>query len=98
MLSRSDDRAGAFQQRLQQDRVALVNLSRLNFFARRRQLVASRNDCASSFAADQNFSKTLRSQQSEPGGDNSLPFPENFLSFAQIAPALSHKFVNVDIY
>ena len=97
MLSRSDG-AGPFDQRLQQNGIAIVNLSGLKFFAGLGQFVASRNDCGANLATDQNFSKTLRSQQSEPRGDNSLPFPENLLSFSQIASALSHKFVNIDVY
>ena len=41
--------------------------------------------------------ETLRGQQSQLRGNNSVAFPENFLALAKIAPALSHELINFDI-
>src|ERR1700726_2102745 len=69
----------------------------MKFFSALHQFVASRNDCDSSFAADHDIGETLRGQQCQLRSNNSVAFPENFLSFAKIAPALSHKLINLDI-
>src|SRR5438477_9436562 len=97
MLHRFHGCAAALQQSVEQRRIALVNLARLNFLTRLYQLVTGRNDPSLHFAAHRDVDKTLRRQQSSRRCANLLALSQDFLSLCQIATTPPDEFAMIDI-
>src|SRR5437879_4513124 len=98
MPHRFHSSVASLEQRLQQDRITLVNLAWFDFFSGFHKLVTSLNDRRINFAADGNLRKTLRREQSDCRRTNQLAFGDDFLVFSQIATTAPYELVRFDVY
>src|SRR6266446_3057248 len=98
MPHRFHSSVAALEQRLQQDRITFVNLAWFDFFSGSHKLVTSRNDRRIHFAADRDFSETLRREQSDCRRMNTPAFGDDFLAFSQIATTAPYELARVDVY
>ena len=98
MPHRFHSSVAALEQRLQQDRIALVNLAWFDLFSGSHKLVPSRNDRRIHFAADADLRETLRREKSNCRRMNTLALGDDFLAFSQIATATAHELANIDIH
>src|SRR6266446_7408560 len=98
MPHRFHSSVASLEQRLQQDRITLVNLAWFDFFSDAHKLVTSRNDRRIHFAADGNLCETLRREQSDCRRTNRLALGHDLLAFSQIATTTPDEFAGVDVY
>src|ERR1700756_5692572 len=98
MPHRFHSSVASLEQRLQQDRITLVNLAWFDSFSSSHKLVPSRNNRRIHFAADRHLRETLRREQGDCRRTNRLALWDDFLGFRQIATAAPDKITRIDIY